>query len=178
MTSPAQPSTAPRRWLAREIGATLALGGPIVLTNVAVNLMTTTDVMMLGWLSPHALAAGALGFNRLYAAVPVLRRRGRRGWRRSPPARSAPNVRDFAGVRAVAPSGAAERLPARGAGLGRCCGTPRRILQAIGEPPELAAVAGRYMHGLQWALAPALLYFATRCVFAALDRVGRCWSPG
>ena len=32
-----------------------------MLANIAVNLMTTTDVMMLGWLSPHALAAGALG---------------------------------------------------------------------------------------------------------------------
>ena len=25
--------------------------------------MTTTDVMMMGWLSPQALAAGSLGFN-------------------------------------------------------------------------------------------------------------------
>jgi len=39
------------------------------------------------------------------------------------------------------------------------------------EPADLAADAARYMHALQWALAPALLYFSTRCAFAALDRV-------
>ena len=49
--------------LRREIVATFALCWPIVLTNLAMNLMTTTDVMMLGWLSPEALAAGSLGFN-------------------------------------------------------------------------------------------------------------------
>ena len=46
-----------------EIAATFALAWPIVLTNVAMNFMTTTDVMFLGRLSPEALAAGALGFN-------------------------------------------------------------------------------------------------------------------
>ena len=49
--------------LRREIAATFALCWPIVLTNLAMNLMTTTDVMMLGWLSPESLAAGSLGFN-------------------------------------------------------------------------------------------------------------------
>ena len=49
-------------WLRRELGATLALSWPIILANVAINVMTATDFMMLGWLSPHALAAGALGF--------------------------------------------------------------------------------------------------------------------
>src|SRR5271170_7275549 len=49
--------------LRREIVATFALCWPIVLTNLAMNLMTTTDVMLLGWLSPQALASGSLGFN-------------------------------------------------------------------------------------------------------------------
>src|SRR5436305_6788693 len=46
-----------------EIAATFSLAWPIVLTNVAMNFMTTTDVMFLGRLSPEALAASALGFN-------------------------------------------------------------------------------------------------------------------
>ena len=58
-----QGAAASRGWLRRELGATLALSWPLVLANVAVNAMTATDYMMLGWLSPHALAAGALGFN-------------------------------------------------------------------------------------------------------------------
>src|ERR1700731_4170964 len=63
-TQPKNPAkTAMRGWLMREIVATLALSGPLVATNVAVNFMSTTDVMLLGWLSPEALAAGALGQN-------------------------------------------------------------------------------------------------------------------
>ena len=50
-------------WLKRELGATFALSWPIVIANVAMNVMTVTDIMMLGWLSPRALAAGALGYN-------------------------------------------------------------------------------------------------------------------
>ena len=49
-------------WLWRELGATLALGWPIILANIAINVMTATDFMMLGRLSPHALAAGSVGF--------------------------------------------------------------------------------------------------------------------
>ena len=37
-----------RGWLLREIVATLTLSGPIVATNVAVNFMSTTDVVFLG----------------------------------------------------------------------------------------------------------------------------------
>src|SRR5580698_410381 len=57
--------------LRRELVATLALGWPIVLANVAVYAMTATDFVMLGRLSPRALAAGALGFN-LFQPVMVL----------------------------------------------------------------------------------------------------------
>jgi MATE family multidrug resistance protein len=48
----------------------------------------------------------------------------------------------------------------------------RSILLAFGEEPQLAALAGTYLHGLQWALAPAFLFFAARSVFAALSRTG------
>ena len=160
--------SASRPWLAREIGATLALSGPIVLTNIAVNFMTTTDVMMLGWLSPKALAAGALGYN-LY--VPLF-------------------LFCIGVIGAVAPI-AASLVGANSGdatGLRRACHqafvsafvlalpawailwNAKAILLAIGEPPDLAAQAAIYMHGLQWALAPALLYFAARSVFAALNR--------
>ena len=43
--------------LRRELGAMLALGWPIILANLAINVMTVTDFIMLGRLSPHALAA-------------------------------------------------------------------------------------------------------------------------
>ena len=55
----------------------LALSWPIILANVAINVMTVTDIMMLGWLSPHALAAGALGFQPLPAPIPAWHRHRR-----------------------------------------------------------------------------------------------------
>src|SRR5258708_27737112 len=65
MSAVARPLKAvPKRGsLKRELGATLALGWPIIVANVAIYAMTATDFIMLGRLSPRALAAGALGFN-------------------------------------------------------------------------------------------------------------------
>ncbi len=61
-TEIAPPARKRNPWLT-EAGAMLALSWPIVLTNVAQTAMTTTDVAMMGHLSPQALAAGALGAN-------------------------------------------------------------------------------------------------------------------
>ena len=138
------------------------------MTNVAINFMTTTDVMMMGWLSPRALAAGSLGFN-LYMPLFLF------------------------GVGVI---GAVAPIAARAIGAGEAGGgglrrvtqqafiaalmlcipfwlvlaNARALLTAFGEPPELAQLAGVYMHGLQWAMAPGLFYFGLRSIFAALDR--------
>ena len=73
MSAVARPlkAAAARSSLKRELGATLALGWPIILANVAIYAMTATDFIMLGRLSPRALAAGALGFN-LYQPMMLL----------------------------------------------------------------------------------------------------------
>lgn len=154
----------------REIAATLALSWPIVLTNVAINFMTTTDVMFLGRLSPEALAAGTFGFN-LYipmflfcvgvvsAAAPLAAER------------VGLDPRDSAGVRSVAHQALLSALLLV-APIWVFFWNAGAILSAIGEPPELAALAGTYMHGLQWALLPALLYVAARSALAALNHVG------
>ncbi len=154
-------------WLGRELSATFALGWPLVLANVAVNVMTATDYMMLGWLSPHALAAGALGFN-LYQPAFLL---------------------GLGVVAALSPIAAA-KIGAGGDADGLRRATHQAllsalvisavtwiglwqtssILAAIGEPPDLARDAGIYMRGFQWGLAPNLLFFAGRSVFAALER--------
>jgi MATE family multidrug resistance protein len=169
MSSPAQLNIAPRRWLMREISATLALSGPIVLANIAVNLMTTTDVMMLGWLSPRALAAGALG-QSIYTTL-LLFCIGVVG-ALAPLAASLVGAdrKDTAGLRAALHQTLGSALLLAGPAWVLLWAT-EPILRAIGEPADLAADAARYMHALQWALAPALLYFSTRCAFAALDRV-------
>jgi MATE family multidrug resistance protein len=154
--------------LRREIVATFALCWPIVLTNLAMNLMTTTDVMMLGWLSPEALASGSLGFNvylplMLFcigivgAAAPIAA------------ARIGADGADTEGVRRIGHQALISSL-LLALPVWTILWNAAPILRAMGEPPELAANAGRYVHGLQWAVAPLLLTFSTRSIFAALNR--------
>ena len=151
-----------------DLLATFALSWPIVLTNVAINFMTTTDVMMLGWLSPEALAAGSLGFNiympLLLFCVGVVSAD-------SPiaAARIGANPNDWEGVRRVGHQSLISSL-LLAIPFWIVFWNAAPILRAIGEPPELADLAGRYMHGLQWALAPALLFISARSIFAALNR--------
>ena len=153
--------------LRREIGATVALSWPLILANVAINVMTATDFMMLGWLSPQALAAGSLGFN-LYMPVflfgigvvaalsPIVAAKIGAG-------EAAEGLR-----RATHQGFLSALLLAAVAWIGLLQTT--RILTAMGEPADLARDAGSYMLGFQWSLAPGLLYVAGRSVFAALER--------
>ncbi|HVP98725.1 MAG TPA: MATE family efflux transporter [Roseiarcus sp.] len=158
---------AARGWLRRELGATFALAWPLILANLAINAMTATDYMFLGWLSPHSLAAGALGYN-LYQPMLLL------------------------GIGVV---GALSPIAAAKIGAGEGPEALRRaahqallsalfvaavawvvlwhaeaILLAIGEAPDLARDAQTYMRGLQWTLAPGLLFVASQAIFAAHER--------
>ena len=153
--------------LKRELGATLALGWPIILANVAIYAMTATDFVMLGRLSAHALAAGALGFNLFQPAM----------------------VLGIGVVAALAPIAAAKigsgesgdelrrathqsllSAVALSAAAWIYLSQTERILVAIGESPDLARDAGLYMRGYQWSLLPNLLFITARCVFSALER--------
>src|SRR5277367_5984068 len=144
-------SGAAKARLRREIVATFALCWPIVLTNLATNLMTTTDVMLLGWLSPEALAAGSLGFN-LYlplmlfcigivgAAAPIAA------------SRIGADSADTEGVRRIGHQALISSL-LLALPVWAILWNAAPILRALGEPPELATKAGLYLHGLQWAVA-------------------------
>ena len=44
-----------------ELRATFALAWPLVIAQLAQNMLQTTNVVMLGWLGPEYLAAGTLG---------------------------------------------------------------------------------------------------------------------
>ena len=159
--------TAADRSLKRELGATLALGWPIVLANVAIYAMTATDFIMLGRLSPRALGAGALGFNLFQPAM----------------------VLGVGIVAALAPIAAAKiGAGESGEALRRAThqsllsavafsiaawiylSQTERILLAIGEPADLARDAGNYMRGYQWSLLPNLLFFTARAMFSAYER--------
>ncbi|HEV7233726.1 MAG TPA: MATE family efflux transporter, partial [Sphingorhabdus sp.] len=46
-----------------ELRATVALAWPMILSNLSMMLIGVTDVILLGWLGPRELAAGAMGHN-------------------------------------------------------------------------------------------------------------------
>ena len=47
----------------KELSATLTLAWPLILSNLTFAAIQATDVVLMGWLGPHELAAAALGIN-------------------------------------------------------------------------------------------------------------------
>lgn len=147
-----------------------ALAWPIVLTNLAQNAMQTTDVVMMGWLGPEALAAGTLGFNiyftpmifgmglLLSVAPMVAFEIGRR----------AHSVRDV------------RRTVRQGMWIALMIAVPlwaimwhgEAILRAMGQDPALSAAAGSYLRAMQWALVPFYFFIVLRSFVSALERPG------
>lgn len=164
--SPSSAGVAPP--LAEEVGATLRLAWPMVLTNLAQVGMTTTDLMFIGRLGPQALAAGVLGLNLYFpffvfaigflsAIAPIAA--SERG-------RKAHSVR---AVRASVRQGFwATAVFALAALLVLFHG--ERLLTALGQDAALAAEAGRYLRWLMWSLPAQMAYVTLRSFFAALER--------
>lgn len=151
-----------------EVRATLVLGWPLILTNLAQTLMTATDVVMMGWLGPDALAAGALGSNLYFgtmifglglttATAPMIARElGRKGH----------SVRDV------------RRTVRQGMWMAAAVSVPiwivlwqsEAILLAMGQEPPLAKAAGEYVRALQWSLLPFFFFLVLRSFISALER--------
>jgi multidrug resistance protein, MATE family len=152
----------------REIVAMLWLSLPLVLTNLAQLAMTITDVIFIGRLGSHALAAASLGAN-LYTAfvffglglvtatAPMIART--LGERRH-------SVRDV------------RRTVQQGLWTVVLIFVPtsfllwhgETLLLAIRQPPELAAMAGNYLRAMLWAMPSFLGYLVLRSFIAALQR--------
>ncbi len=62
----------PAHSFAGEARALLGLGVPLAVSQLGAVLIITTDTIMLGWLGPDALAAGALGFSVVIVPTMVL----------------------------------------------------------------------------------------------------------
>jgi multidrug resistance protein, MATE family len=165
------PTTSHSNW-PREFRAITVLSGPLALGNLAQVGMGTTDVMMMGWVGPDTLAAGALGANLYFVALifgigllnataPMIAR----DLGRDPLATG--DVRRT--VRLGLWSAALVALP-----FWLALWWSEPLLVAIGQDTSLAALAGTYVHVLQWALLPAWWYLVLRSFFSALERPG--WS--
>src|SRR5262245_37751562 len=53
----------------QEAGSLARLSVPIILTNVGQVAIQTTDVVLIGWLGPAALAASVLGVNVMFVLL-------------------------------------------------------------------------------------------------------------
>ncbi len=170
MPSPAQSlslTSSRSAWMA-EAGATLRLGWPLVLTNLAQTAMTATDVMMMGQLGPDALAAGALGSN-LYMAVLIF---GIGVMAAVSPMLSIELGRNRHAVREI------RRTVRQGFWAAATLVGPmwlflwqaEAVLAAMGQDRALSAAAGGYVRALQWSLLPFFFYLVLRGFVAALQR--------
>ncbi|PZO78745.1 MAG: MATE family efflux transporter [Mesorhizobium amorphae] len=164
------PAAAPANPWRTEIFATLRLGWPMILTNIAQTAMTATDVLILGRLSADALAAGALGSNLYFsplifglglmlATQPMMATElGRRRH----------SVRDL------------RRTVRQGLWLAMLVALPiwavlwnaEAILAAMGQDPRLTPLAGEYMRTLQWGMVFFFGYVVLRSFISALERPG------
>jgi len=161
------PTTTRAAWF-RELRATLALSWPLVLTNLAQTAMGATDVMMMGWLGPDTLAAGALGTNIYFIALIF----GIGLVNATSPLVARALGRDPEAVRDV------RRTVRQGFWAAACIAVPcwlalwwtEPILKVMGQDPWLSAEAGIYVRALQWSLLPFLGYLVLRSFVSALER--------
>lgn len=149
-----------------EIIETVRLAAPMALTQLGQVAMMTTDLMLLGRLGDKVVAATALAHTVLFAAFTV----------------------GMGLVSAVAPLasqafGARQpRMVRRALRVGLwaavMAGVPLTALQLwgeailleLGQMPEAASLAGRYLAGLGWSLVPAWAFMALRNFMSAVNR--------
>ncbi|MBS0532405.1 MAG: MATE family efflux transporter [Proteobacteria bacterium] len=149
-----------------ELTETLKLAVPIALTQLGQIAMMTTDLALIGRLGGDAVAAAALahtvffvsfttGMGLVSAVAPL--------------AAQAYGARDPRMVRRALRVGLwATLLTAPPLMLPPLFG--ERILLSLGQAPESAALAQRYLHGLTWCLIPGLWFLAIRGFMSAVNR--------
>ena len=150
----------------REIGATLRLAAPLVFTQLAMIGINTTDIVMMGWLGPEPLAAGALGMN-IY--IPLFLFGMGIATVVAPMTAQALGGRDFRGVRRTVRQGF-WLTSLFGALFTLIIWNGRHILLATGQDPAIALLADDYLKAVAWALLPSLLFVVLRSFVTAHSR--------
>jgi multidrug resistance protein, MATE family len=147
----------------REALAGLRLGAPLAGAQLAQIALMATDTVMLAWLGPDGLAAGALGMHVfslfLFAgtglAVAV-----------APLAAQAVGARDPRRARRALRQGlwatAASSIP-----FLVLLWNSEPLLLALGQAPEIAAPAAFYLRALMWSLVPGVWFVVMRSYIAA-----------
>ncbi|MEO6582317.1 MAG: MATE family efflux transporter [Sphingomicrobium sp.] len=151
-----------------ELRATIALAWPLILSNLTMALIQATDVVLMGWLGPRALAASALGLNLTFVfillGIGVV-------------AASSPLMATALGKRSSAVRDV--RRSFRQASWVAICialatwavlWNSEKLIVLLGQEPRLAAGAQTFLRGYMWSILPFLLFQAMRNFLSALER--------
>jgi MATE family multidrug resistance protein len=152
----------------QEAGSLARLSVPIILTNVGQVAIQTTDVVMIGWLGPEALAASVLGVNVMFVlllfGIGVV-------------AATAPMIAQDRGRRPYAVRGP-RRTVRQGLWVALALGLPvwlllwhiAPLLHLFRQDPALIAAAEPYVRAAMWGFVPGLWFVVLRNFIAALAR--------
>jgi MATE family multidrug resistance protein len=164
MTAKLLPTPSPMSWTYTARGL-LALGIPLVASNLAQFAINLTDTIMLGWYDVTALAAATLA-GALYFATFLLG--SGFAWAITPIVAAAVAAREEVQVRRVTRMGlwlsviyAFVFIPPM------IWSEP--IFLAIGQDPEVSALAQLYLRIMAWAMIPALILTVLRAYLSALQ---------
>ncbi|MEL6782855.1 MAG: MATE family efflux transporter [Pseudomonadota bacterium] len=149
-----------------HLRATVKLGVPLVIMQVTQMLVNVTDTLMVGWLGVEELAAGVLAFQTLFVVLIFAL------------GISAALMPLVAGAMAKGDTQAVRRST-------RMClwvllivvclfvlplGFGEQILLALGQKPELAAMAQTYIEIARWSLIPAFLFTGLRNFLTSIEQ--------
>jgi len=151
-----------------EIAATLTLAWPLILTNISQILISMTDVVLLGHVGAHALAASAIGTGLVWAMTLF----GIGLVTASSPMIATALGHRFNAVRDV------RRTVRQTMWCAVTIAVPITLLlwftgplmRLAGQPERLAADTGLFVRAMEWVILPALLIVTLRCFVAALER--------
>ncbi|MGB3337504.1 MAG: MATE family efflux transporter [Devosia sp.] len=148
-----------------ELRATFALAWPLVIAQLAQTALTTTDVIMMGWLGPQALAAGTLattflmpflllGIGIVGAVAPLVAQ--------------ARGSRDIKAIRRIARQGFWVAI------LLAMLLIPiilqiRPVFSLLGQDPVATGRAEEYIQVAVWMLFPALAIIVLRSLLSAFE---------
>ncbi len=149
-----------------ELSETVRLSLPMAATQLGQIAMMTTDLMLIGRLGDHVVAAAALAHTVLFAAFVI-------GMgivsAVAPLASQAFGAREPRMVRRALRVGLwAATLLGIPLSLAQLYGEP--LLIALGQAPDAARLAEQYLFGLAWSLVPAWWFIALRGFMGAVNR--------
>ena len=157
------------QWRA-ELGATLGLAWPLILSNLTMAAIQATDVVLMGWLGARQLAAAALGLNLNFAFSLICL---------GLVTASSPMMATALGARIEAVHQVRRTFRQSFWMVGTVTlpvwlilWNSEPIIRALGQEPALARDAELFLHGYMWSMLPFLLFQAMRNFVSALERPG------